>query len=56
MMSDGRFFSQAGYSTIIYGPGDPRLAHIPDEWVGIDEILEATRFYAMAATRLLADI
>lgn len=56
MMSDGRFFSEAGYPTIIYGPGDPRLAHIPDEWVGIDEILEATRFYAIAATKLLAAI
>jgi len=54
MMSDGRFFSAAGYPTIIYGPGDPRLAHIPDEWVGVDEILEATRFYAVAATKLLA--
>jgi len=40
--------------TIIYGPGDPSLAHVPDEWVGIDELLQATRAYALAAVRLLA--
>jgi succinyl-diaminopimelate desuccinylase len=54
MATDGRYFAAAGYPTIIYGPGDPKLAHIPDEWVGVDEILEATRFYAVAATKLLA--
>jgi succinyl-diaminopimelate desuccinylase len=53
MASDGRHFAAAGYPTIIYGPGDPRLAHIPDEWVGIDEVLEATRAYALAALAFL---
>jgi succinyl-diaminopimelate desuccinylase len=53
MATDGRFFAAAGYPTIIYGPGDPRLAHVPDEWVGIDEVLEATRAYALAALALL---
>ena len=53
MASDGRFFAAAGYPTIIYGPGDPRLAHVPDEWVGIDEVMEATRLYALAALALL---
>ncbi len=53
MASDGRFFAAAGYPTIIYGPGDPRLAHVPDEWVGVDEVLEATRAYALAALALI---
>ncbi len=53
MASDGRHFAAAGYPTIIYGPGDPRLAHIPDEWVGIDEVLEATRAFALAALAFL---
>lgn len=53
MASDGRFFAAAGYSTIIYGPGDPKLAHVPDEWVGIDEVLEATRAYALAGLALI---
>jgi succinyl-diaminopimelate desuccinylase len=54
MATDGRFFASAGIPTIIYGPGDPRLAHVPDEWVGIDEVLSATRAYALAALALLA--
>ncbi|MDF3042554.1 MAG: acetylornithine deacetylase or succinyl-diaminopimelate desuccinylase [Thermomicrobiales bacterium] len=53
MASDGRFFAAAGYPTVIYGPGDPRLAHVPDEWVGVDEVLEATRAYALGALALL---
>jgi len=53
MATDGRFFASAGYPTIIYGPGDPRIAHIPDEWVGIDEVLAATRAYALTALALL---
>jgi acetylornithine deacetylase/succinyl-diaminopimelate desuccinylase family protein len=55
MATDGRFFAAAGYPTIIYGPGDPKTAHIPDEWVGIDEIMEAPRAYAIAAVRLIGD-
>ena len=53
MATDGRFFAAAGYPTIIYGPGDPSLAHVPDEWVGVDEVLEATRAYALTALALL---
>lgn len=54
MATDGRFFTPYGIPTIIYGPGDPKLAHVPDEWVGVDEIMQATRAYAMTATTLLA--
>jgi succinyl-diaminopimelate desuccinylase len=53
MATDGRFFADAGFPTIIYGPGDPKTAHIPDEWVGVEEIVEATRAYAIAAVRLI---
>lgn len=54
MATDGRFFAHAGYPTIIYGPGDPKLAHVPDEWIGVDELIDATRAYAVAAVLLLA--
>jgi len=54
MATDGRFFARRGVPTIIYGPGDPRLAHVPDEWIGIDEILQATRAYALTALSLLS--
>lgn len=53
MGTDGRFFAAKGYPTIIYGPGDPTTAHIADEWVGIDEVMEATRAYALAAVALI---
>jgi acetylornithine deacetylase/succinyl-diaminopimelate desuccinylase family protein len=53
MASDGRFWAHRGIPTIIYGPGDPKLAHVPDEWIGIDELLQATRAYALAAVALL---
>ncbi len=55
MGTDGRFWQVKGVPTIIYGPGDPSLAHIPDEWVGIDEMVEATKAYAVAMVRLIGD-
>ncbi|MBA2248476.1 MAG: M20 family metallopeptidase [Chloroflexia bacterium] len=54
MATDGRYFARQGVPTIIFGPGDPGLAHVPDEWVGIDELVQATRAYALTALRLLA--
>lgn len=54
MGTDGRHFSAAGIPTIIYGPGDPKLAHIPDEWVGVDEVLQAARAYALTALGVLS--
>lgn len=56
MGTDGRFFSQLGVPTIIYGPGDPKLAHIPNEWVGIDEVMAATRAYALTGLSLLSGL
>ncbi len=53
MATDGRYFARKGIPAIIYGPGDPRLAHVPDEWVGVDEVIQATRSYALAAVALL---
>lgn len=53
MATDGRYFARNGIPTIIYGPGDPRLAHVPDEWVGVDELVQATRAYALAAVAML---
>lgn len=55
MATDGRFFARHGHPTIIYGPGDPGLAHIPDEWVGVDEIMDAARAYAVTMVRLIGD-
>ncbi len=51
--TDGRHFAAKGIPTLILGPGDPSTAHTPDEWVGVDEVLEATKLYALAALALL---
>ena len=51
--TDAKHFAPRGWPTVIMGPGDPRTAHAPDEWVGIDEVLAATRRYALAALALL---
>lgn len=42
---------QGGTPTVIFGPGDVRRAHAPDEFVPIKELLEATRSLALAALR-----
>lgn len=52
--SDGRHFVAHGIPAMIVGPGDPATAHTPDEWVGVDELLDVTRLYALAALALLA--
>jgi acetylornithine deacetylase/succinyl-diaminopimelate desuccinylase-like protein len=53
MGTDGRHFAELGIPTIILGPGDPALAHQPDEWVGVDEVLVATKAYALAGLSFL---
>lgn len=51
--SDGRFFSERGIETVLFGPGIPELAHSPDEYVDLDEVTTAAKFYAQVAARLL---
>jgi succinyl-diaminopimelate desuccinylase len=53
--SDGRFFAERGIPTIIFGPGSPEVAHTPDEFVEIDDVIAAAKFYAMLAKRLLTE-
>ncbi|MHA6529731.1 M20 family metallopeptidase [Paenibacillus sp. BAC0078] len=38
---------------LIYGPGDPALAHQPDEWVDIEAYLASISFYRELAIRFL---
>jgi len=38
---------------IAYGPGELDLAHQPDEWVGIDDMVAAAKVMALTASRLL---
>ncbi|QSF47701.1 M20 family metallopeptidase [Paenibacillus tianjinensis] len=38
---------------LIYGPGDPGLAHQPDEWVDIEAFLDSIDFYRKLAVSFL---
>lgn len=42
---------QGGVPTVIFGPGDVRTAHAPDEFVPIADLLAATRTLALAIVR-----
>jgi acetylornithine deacetylase/succinyl-diaminopimelate desuccinylase-like protein len=48
------FVNQMNTPTVIYGPGDIAQAHKPDEFVSIDECVEAARVYATASVKLLS--
>lgn len=53
MGTDGRHFYAHGHKAVIFGPGDPLTAHIQNEWVGIEEVMQATRTLALAALEIL---
>ncbi len=38
---------------LICGPGNPGLAHQPNEYVEVDKLVESARIYALAALRML---
>lgn len=45
-------FQEAGFSTVICGPGSIDQAHQPDEYVSIDQLAEGTAFLAKLIQRL----
>ena len=40
---------------LLYGPGDASMAHQPDEFVPLEKLEEAARFYAAMIERYLID-
>jgi acetylornithine deacetylase len=48
-VDDATWLNAAGIPAITYGPGDLRAAHAVDEWVDIEEVIKATRTYALLA-------
>ena len=42
--SDAGYFSDAGYSTVLYGPGSISRAHKPDEFIKIEELEQGLEF------------
>lgn len=51
--SDAKHFARRNWPTLIVGPGNPAVAHTPDEWVDLDDVMYATRLYALTALYLL---
>ena len=52
--TDGRLLRKAGISsTVVYGPGNGALAHQADEYISIEEMVAATKVYALTAMRFL---
>lgn len=50
--SDAGYFSDAGYSTVLYGPGSITRAHKPDEYIKVEEIDEGLEFMEKLAKYL----
>jgi acetylornithine deacetylase/succinyl-diaminopimelate desuccinylase family protein len=50
---DMTHFRAIGAEAVVLGPGDIERAHRPDEYIGIDELMEGTRVYAALLGRLL---
>jgi len=50
--SDLRLFvNMGGVPTLLFGPGDVNVAHMPDEFVDVQEVILAARAYILAAIR-----
>jgi acetylornithine deacetylase len=49
--SDLRLYAAAGIPTVLFGPGDLRLAHGPREAVPVAEVLTATRALVLLMLR-----
>ena len=50
--TDGGYFSDADYSTVIFGPGNIDRAHQADEYIEMDELAQGLDFLSKVATRL----
>jgi acetylornithine deacetylase len=47
-------FQEAGFSTVICGPGSIDQAHQPDEFIAVSQIAEGTAFLRKLINRLAA--
>lgn len=51
--SDSRWFADWGIPIAIFGPSDPAVGHSPNERVSVQQMVEATKVYALTALRVL---
>jgi len=47
-VDDAAFLNRAGIPAITIGPGDLRVAHAANEYVAIDELVDAAKIYALS--------
>ena len=50
--TEGGQFQQAGFPTVICGPGSIEQAHQPDEWIALDQLEKGAAFMERLAERL----
>jgi acetylornithine deacetylase/succinyl-diaminopimelate desuccinylase-like protein len=51
--SDGRYFARDGIEILVTGPGDGADSHIPNEFVPLEDLIEAALIHLDAAKTLL---
>ncbi|MCI8767030.1 MAG: M20 family metallopeptidase [Ruminococcus sp.] len=52
--SDGRVFAKWQIPIAIFGPGDPALGHAPNEFVPVDQLVDATKILTLTILKLLS--
>ena len=50
--TDAGYFSDDGFSTVVFGPGDINRAHKPDEYIELSELEQGLDFLRKLAVRL----
>jgi succinyl-diaminopimelate desuccinylase len=54
--TDGTILArERGIPVVVYGPGDKRIPHQPDEFVDLDEVIRAAQVYIIAALNFLGN-
>ena len=51
--SEASLFAEKGIETIIFGPGDIKMAHSKNEYVKAEQVLEAARYYYFLIKEIL---
>ena len=54
--TDAGYFSEAAYSTIVFGPGSIERAHKPDEYIELGELAEGLEFLGKVGRRLASSL
>jgi succinyl-diaminopimelate desuccinylase len=49
--ADSEYLVNSGILAVMFGPGQDSLCHTANEWIAIDDILEATKMYAAIIIR-----